>query len=195
MISEDAAITMLELAGEIGILEALFPSLSIAPNAFETMKRPSAPNSLEVNFAALLGYSVSHGSEEALIRRLNMDSSWAKAVRDSAYVRSKTDELGAPALKNSEVYRLIYALDENALHVGSVVIQHRAVAQRILLYLSDLRHVIPAIDGDDLLRLGAPQGPIVGALLQAILWAKLDGELLDRESEERFVREQLLKLT
>ena len=34
---------------------------------------------------------------------------------------------------------------------------------------------------------------MVGALLEAILTGKLDGELPDRESEERFVRGQIAK--
>jgi tRNA nucleotidyltransferase (CCA-adding enzyme) len=50
-------------------------------------------------------------------------------------------------------------------------------------YVSEWRHVRPAISGDDLLAAGVPRGPAVGRGLQAALRAKLDGRASTREQE------------
>jgi tRNA nucleotidyltransferase (CCA-adding enzyme) len=50
------------------------------------------------------------------------------------------------------------------------------------------RHVRPGLTGDDLKRLGVPQGPQIGRLLTRILAAKLDGEAPTLEAEESLVR-------
>jgi tRNA nucleotidyltransferase (CCA-adding enzyme) len=50
-------------------------------------------------------------------------------------------------------------------------------------WIDELRHVALAIDGDDLLAAGVPQGPAVGRALAAALRAKLDGDAPDREAE------------
>lgn len=48
-------------------------------------------------------------------------------------------------------------------------------------WLTDLRHVRLAIDGDDLLAAGIPQGETVGRALAAALDARLDGTAPDRD--------------
>jgi tRNA nucleotidyltransferase (CCA-adding enzyme) len=50
-------------------------------------------------------------------------------------------------------------------------------------WLERLRHVRLAIDGEDLLRAGVPEGPAIGVGLRAALAAKLDGAAVDREDE------------
>ena len=50
-------------------------------------------------------------------------------------------------------------------------------------WLAELRHVAPAIDGDDLIAAGIPEGPAVGAGLRAALAARLDGTALGRDAE------------
>jgi tRNA nucleotidyltransferase (CCA-adding enzyme) len=50
-------------------------------------------------------------------------------------------------------------------------------------WLERLRHVRLAIDGDDLVEAGVPEGPAVGAGLRAALAAKLDGAVSGRDAE------------
>jgi tRNA nucleotidyltransferase (CCA-adding enzyme) len=58
-------------------------------------------------------------------------------------------------------------------------------------YLSTWRHVRPALTGDDLKRLGVPQGSLIGRALAQVLAAKLDGTAPTREAEETLVRSWL----
>jgi tRNA nucleotidyltransferase (CCA-adding enzyme) len=60
--------------------------------------------------------------------------------------------------------------------------------QIVQAYLTTWRHIRPGLTGDDLKRLGVPQGPQIGRLLARILAAKLDGEAPTLEAEESLVR-------
>lgn len=188
MLDEDKADRMFEAAKETGVLEAVFQSLSIASDAIESIKRESSPDSLGLYFAALLAHSVTHGLEQGLIQRLNLDSKMIRSVRDTASIRDLIPSLSGISLTNSELHQMLREFDENALYTASYVIEDRIVTERIQLYLSELRYVKPILNGDDLIGLGVPQGPQVGTLLEEILSAKLNGELGDRASEEHYVR-------
>jgi tRNA nucleotidyltransferase (CCA-adding enzyme) len=50
-------------------------------------------------------------------------------------------------------------------------------------WLDELRHVHLEIDGRDLIAAGVPEGPRIGAGLEAALEAKLDGRATDRQQE------------
>ncbi len=56
--------------------------------------------------------------------------------------------------------------------------------QQIKQYLEEWKHIQPALDGNDLLAMGVPQGPEIGQLLERLLAARLDGEITT-EAEER----------
>jgi tRNA nucleotidyltransferase (CCA-adding enzyme) len=68
------------------------------------------------------------------------------------------------------------------------------VSRRVQRYLTTWRHIRPGLTGNDLKRLGIPQGPHIGRLLARMLAAKLDGEAPTREAEEALVRSTLARL-
>ena len=53
----------------------------------------------------------------------------------------------------------------------------KAVRRRLELYLAELRHISPLLNGHDLIALGVPQGPLVGKLL-AILHDETEGSIV-----------------
>ena len=65
------------------------------------------------------------------------------------------------------------------------------VRERLTLYLAEIRHVRPLLNGNDLMALGVPEGPRVGELLAEVLNARLDGLLSTRDDEERLVLRRL----
>jgi tRNA nucleotidyltransferase (CCA-adding enzyme) len=69
------------------------------------------------------------------------------------------------------------------------------VHQHVQHYLTTWRYIRPDLTGDDLKRLGVPQGPQIGRLLARVLAAKLDGEASTREAEEVLVRSALVQLS
>lgn len=58
----------------------------------------------------------------------------------------------------------------------------------VSLYLSQLQDVRTVLTGKDLMKLGVPEGPLFGKILEELYDAKLDGEVISREDEIAFVR-------
>jgi len=50
-------------------------------------------------------------------------------------------------------------------------------------YVTDLRHLKSEIDGEDLMSLGYPPGPLYKKILDALLDARLDGLTQSRDEE------------
>jgi tRNA nucleotidyltransferase (CCA-adding enzyme) len=93
------------------------------------------------------------------------------------------------AKKNSEVFNVLNALDEEHLLFLSALPEEEAVRNRVLSYLKDWRFVKPLVDGDDLKQLGLAPGPAFKELLDKVKCAIIDGELEDdREEQLLYVR-------
>ena len=57
-------------------------------------------------------------------------------------------------------------------------------------YMAEWRHVRPTLTGDDLRALGLPPGPLYTRILDALLAARLDGEVTDEAGERAVVSDQ-----
>jgi tRNA nucleotidyltransferase (CCA-adding enzyme) len=60
--------------------------------------------------------------------------------------------------------------------------------ERLDWWLGEGRAVTPALGGDDVIALGVPRGPGVSDVLEALRDARLDGRVVDRQDEIRYVR-------
>ena len=60
-------------------------------------------------------------------------------------------------------------------------------------YLAEGRRIRPSLTGEDLARLGVPQGPLMGELLEALRRRVLDGRIRSRAEEEAWVRRRLAR--
>ncbi len=137
---------------------------------------------------------------KAVVARLMLSNEQAAKVlaggnRLESVVRALSH---ARRMKRSAIYCCLNGLPDEALVLCLAKISGRAVAlarikQRILDYLTKLSNVKPVLRGDDLLRLGIKPGPAIGALLAALLEAKLDGVINTRRDEQAFVRRHLAK--
>ena len=83
------------------------------------------------------------------------------------------------ASKPSDLWRLLRRRSAQAAALAGAV-GAEAQARR---WLDELRRVKLQIGGDDLMREGIPEGPEIGARLEAALARKLDGGLATREEE------------
>lgn len=61
-------------------------------------------------------------------------------------------------------------------------------------YLTSLRQVRTELTGQDLKEMGLTPGPVFRTILDRLLAARLDGEVADREGEERLVRQEFRHL-
>jgi tRNA nucleotidyltransferase (CCA-adding enzyme) len=135
-----------------------------------------------------------YGMEADLIRRIGTRLALApRAIQELlagiAAVEAACHRLRLETdLRPSAVVAALRALPLELLPLLLALSPSGEVRQLIQSYLMTWRHVRPGLTGDDLKRLGVPQGPQIGRLLTRVLAAKLDGEAPTLEAEESLVR-------
>ena len=116
---------------------------------------------------------------EGFIQRLKMPPSEAKAVKDAVKARTAVASLD-PNASPSRIVAALQGLDPYALRVTALLSQGEASSGLALRYLNEWRHVKPRLNGRDLARLGIPEGPRVGLLLERLRDARIKGEVSTR---------------
>ena len=93
---------------------------------------------------------------------------------------------------NSMVERALREIDRGALLVGAAIAGvDSAEAEMVRIYLDQLHDVAAELDGLELKKLGVPQGPLVGEILERLRTAKLDGKAPNASIERRLVKSWL----
>ena len=187
MLEDDTALRALGLARELGVLAAVHPALDAAP---ERLDRLSAATEGLVVFAALT-YGAEASLLQSLVRRLNMDSEWTRVVRDTASAGAAIPVLASPDIRASRIHSALRRIHPIAIQGCAMATEDDVAIGAMERYLSELRYVAPTLNGSDIMALGVPEGPLVGEALEALLNARLDGEVLTREDEERLVLDRL----
>ena len=186
---EEKAPEILLRAARLGLLAALYQHLPSEEELERRLSaiRASAPTGNSRSYLALLAAAMSEPEAEGFIQRLKMPPSEAKAVRDAVKARALVASLDANA-SPPRIVAVLQGLDRHALRVAALLSQDEASSGLALRYLNEWRHVKPRLNGRDLARLGVPEGPRVGLLLERLRNARIEGEVSTREEEEAFVR-------
>ncbi len=180
---------MIEMAHEVGVLSAVHPALSVERNTIASLHQIAAeqPDDIDLRLLALLVQSVPHGAVESVIERLNMDSDWARVVRDVVTVRELAADLADENAKRSRIYEILHDLDPIAIESYAETTTNPTAARWLRLYLDELQYIRPLLNGDDLIALGVPQGPTIGRLLSQLLDARMNGLATTKDDEKAFV--------
>jgi tRNA nucleotidyltransferase (CCA-adding enzyme) len=201
VLEEPNAGAMLVSLEKLGILHAINPTLHwpYTPKRLDIAKDESiTPDERRDAYLAAIGAKFAHEPDEAvqLARALNLTAPHVRLMRDAARLAQIWPQLGQPDLARSRVYNLLRPLDLNTLEAYARI---RALSadtlpwERLQDYLTSARHIKPLITGDSLKQMRLPPGPAYKSLLQALLEAKLDGEVASLANEERFVQAWLDK--
>ena len=193
---EDRAAEMLVRAIELGVLAAVHPALSdrqaldllAAQHSPEPASpgppSPGPPSPGPMDYLAALTASLAAADGDAVSRRLNLPTAWARVVRDTIALREMAPALSGPSVSPSAVCRALNGLDPAAIAASARLFKDPQVAGRLRQYLEEWRMVETALTGGDLLAMGVPPGPKIGQVLRELNSAKLDG-LTGSEEEER----------
>ena len=209
ILREDRPALPLRRALELGILAAIHPAL-VNGEALQRLETSGPLQYLEdktgakaglgdegpamvhpLFYLAALVYGLSPGDGEGIIGRLNLPGAWAEVVRDTIALRGLEPELAAPGLSSSRLVSLVQGFSPAAVQAVSLVTITPAAGRVLKVYLDELRHVVPDLNGDDLLALGVPSGPLVGRILRQLWDAKLDRRVATSDQEKRLVKELL----
>ena len=128
---------------------------------------------------------------EGLARYLSPPSNWGDVIRAGPRFRALVPVLERQDLRPGEVVELLDPFPEAALRAQLALAPPTLRRDRLSDYLNKYQHVQPDSTGDDLLRLGVPQGPLVGQLLAELRTGRLNRTLSSRFEEEAHVKRRL----
>ena len=191
---EEPRLDILARADSLGVLAAIHPSLAGAGVMARGVASGRAGHTTDARVClALLMLSLSRTAGEAIVDRLQMPPGWAAVVSDTVDLRERISGLAEAAESNSRLYEYLSLYDVSAVRVWSLAAPDTRTREALALYLDRLRHVRPALNGRDLMALGVPQGPAVGAMLARLRSARLEGAAEGRAQETELVRAWLAK--
>lgn len=191
ILKEDCPERVLLRAEKLGVLSKLQPSLKgdgWLSQKFGQVRRLDRRISPVPIYLCLLVYSLSQKETGQPIARLNFPKGSAQAMRHALKLKAQLDKLDNPKLKPGEIYGALHSYTTQAIRANLVAAESQIARQHLKLYLSKLYYVKPLLNGDDLKKMGVPEGPQMGKLLNALHQAKLNGEVTTRAEEEKLVR-------
>lgn len=127
---------------------------------------------------------------ESMLKRLHPNNRTQDALRAVPVMRRIAKTLAATTRHAaSEVYRLLSPVPVDTVLFFGITSDDAAVRTYCRDYLTRLRHIRLSIDGRTLHALGVPQGPAYKRILEAVLYAKLNGEVQNAREERQKAEE------
>ena len=181
----------LRRADELGVLKKLHPGLKAdgwLVKKHEQARQWSSPDiPLLGLYLALLVYRMKSDGVEELISYLRLRKSTAKTLRDTVGLKAKLKRLASPQITSSQVYTLLIGYAAEAVVATIIAGEIPEAVHRLNEFMNKLRYIKPALNGEDLKRLGVAQGPEIKAVLRRLLEARLDGKAATKRDEEALV--------
>ena len=183
---KERPLRLLLRAGEMGILEAIYPPLARSDDTVQRAgQREENDGPGEQVYVGLLAYALTPNEGERFIARLRMPSGWATVVRDTIGLKDKLPEVG---LSPVELYENLAPYTLAAVEACALAAPQERPRQSLTLFLDKLRYVKPSLGGRDLIALGVPQGPAIGKMLSRLRRARLEGTVATRPEEAEMVK-------
>ena len=182
---------VLRRADELGVLQKLHPGLKADDWLVEKYGQarqwssPDAP-SLGQYLALLVCRMKSDGVEE-LISYLRLRKATAKTLLDTVGLKANLKHLTSPQITSSQVYTLLIDYSAEAVVASIIAGEIPEAVHRLNEFMNKLRYIKPALNGEDLKKLGVAQGPGIKDMLHRLLEARLEGKAATKREEEALV--------
>lgn len=188
MLAEQHAARALLTALRLGVLPAVEAGLA-APEVRAALRRADARGLRGLALLGALTYPLPAHRADAFRERIGASRRQAQVVRAVMRLRESEQAL-SEAKRPSEVSAIVDNAPREAVEAATAAAASAAARRNLARYLDASRRRSP-LDGNDLLALGVPPGPAVGAMLSALHNAVLDGVVRGRAQAERLVRDRL----
>ena len=179
-------------ASELGLLSGLHPSLAHDSGIRQMAEWDNGLVGRDEWLAALFG-PLSESDGCSVMRRLRFSGHRAAVARDTIDLREKERAVRESAGRPSDLYRILRPYAPQAIATRAKLTGDPFVRRALQRYLDELRFIRPGLNGEDLLEMGAPQGPVIGEILDHLHCARLDGALSDIVEERALARELLTR--
>ena len=187
LLGEQHAARALLTAIRLGVLPAVEAGLT-APEVRAALRRADARGLRGLALLGALTYPLPGERDDAFRERIGAGKRQAQVLRAVVRLRESEQAL-SEARRPSEASAIVGNAPREAVEAAAAAASASA-RRNLARYLDASRHRSP-LDGHDLLALGVPPGPAVGAMLTALHNAVLDGAVSGRAQAERFVLGQL----
>ena len=188
MLTEQDAGSALLTAVRLGVLPVVEAGLA-APEVRAALKRADTRGLRGLALLGALTWPLPAERAETLRERIGATRRQSQVMRAVVRLHEAESRLAA-AERPSRVSRVVGVAPREAVEAASAAAANPAVRRNLARYLTASRRRSP-LDGHDLLALGVPPGPAVGAMLTSLRNAVLDGDVRGRTQAERFIRERL----
>lgn len=186
---EPQAIEIAINALDLGILRTIHPALECNRSLLEKLSvQKMLPSSCRyLTILSILTLGSNYEDLVDLIDHLKMNNSWASIVKDGLKVKAACEEMKRHNALNSDVFKSLENCAIEAIKGYELTTDNSFENTNLRFYLTKLRNLRPVLTGTDIIELGVPQGPLIGELLDKLLIAKVDEQMLTREQEVQYV--------
>ena len=185
IVDEEDGASMLAEAHRRGLLAIIHPSLG-TPEALDSLRQARRARLRGLELLAALTYPLSPDDAAAAQRRLGL--SRRQATVALAASRLRLTEPNIRETTPSQIDALVGGAPLESLEAMAAVAKDRRARLNVRTYLQRLSFAGRHLNGDDLAKLGVPQGPAMGLVLRSLRAAELDGQVRSRAGAERFVK-------
>ena len=191
--AEDRPAEALEAAAQLGVLSAILPALG-RPEVTSALRTAGALSAVSPSFwLAGMSCHLTPGEGESLVQRLNLTKEQSRLVRDTIWLRENEDAVRGAAATPSRLAAALGGIHPDAVAAAAPLTGDPVVSRVLAAHNTRLQGDRAGISGDDLLDMGLARGPAVGALLDQLRDARLDG-LVTTPEEERILARKLVSL-
>jgi len=190
---EYRAIPMLAKAQELRVLSTVYPSLMLKESLLKKLSQTTIGDARKRSliFLSLLTHESPPSHRCGIMKRLNLDTKTKKLVKDTGLVHEFLSNLKSQDTKYSQFHKVLAPLDSLAIEACLLATDDDLIKLKLKTYLTYKRHATSILQGDDLVKLGIPEGPQIGQILEKLLLAKMDEQITTRKEEEEFTRDQM----
>jgi len=186
---------ILQRADELKVLDKLHPSLKgdfWLSETFALAREQYSPDlPPPLLYLALLTYRLKAKDIEQIITSLTLPKASSRILQETQAIKEIIHELDTPGLAPSRIYDLLHGNSVMAVTANLLATDSTVTEENIELYLNVLKNVQPLLSGEDIKRLGVPEGPRIKEALLILREAKLDGKITTCKDEEKMVKEWL----
>ena len=188
---EDQAIAILTKAQNLRVLSTVHNSLRLKESLLKKLDQTiiEGTSKRSLIFLSLLAHESSPIQRSGIMGRLNLDTKTRKIVNDTSVAHVLLRDLTSPDTRYSQYHKVLGPLDSIAIEACLFAISDQLTELKLKTYLEDKRHTTTILKGKDLVKLGIPEGPQIGRILEKLLLAKMDEQITTREEEVAFTRE------
>lgn len=188
---------------DFGLLKVIHPTLVLDKELIELLnaaKRAIAWHDLlfteepymrwTVFFMALIR-SFDSDESHAICHKLELPPKYQRLICDERFIAQGClyqMELQLPN-RNSTLFHLLKPFKTELILYMIAATQTKSVKKAISRYYNELRRISPTIGGKELIDMGMPPGPLFRKVLDELLDAKLNGDVVTREDEIDFARQ------